>query len=220
LKKALLIIFLVVFADQVLKFWIKMTMTIGQEIPVFGDWFIIHFTENNGMAFGMQFAGEFGKLFLSVFRILAVIAIGWYLFHLAKKKEKTVVLLSLSLIFAGALGNILDSAFYGLLFSQSSYHSLAAFMPEGGGYAPLLYGKVVDMFYFPILEGTTPDWFPIWANKQFIFFRPVFNIADSAITIGVILLIIFQKSFFKKGNQEDKESENPEEEMAEKMSAQ
>ncbi len=190
-------------ADQALKVWIKTTMTIGEEIPVFGNWFIIHFTENNGMAFGLQFAGEFGKLALSIFRIIAVIAIGWYLVQLTKKQAKTGLVISLSLIFAGALGNIIDSAFYGLIFSHSSYHSLAQFMPEGGGYATFLHGKVVDMFYFPIIKGTTPTWFPIWPGEPFIFFRPVFNIADSAITIGVLLLIIFQKSFFKKEEKEE-----------------
>ncbi|MDZ7742601.1 MAG: lipoprotein signal peptidase [Bacteroidota bacterium] len=209
MKKPILIILLILVADQILKFWIKTTMTIGEEIPVFGNWFIIHFTENNGMAFGLQFAGEFGKLALSIFRIIAVIAIGWYLVQLSKKQAKTGLLISLSLIFAGALGNIIDSAFYGLIFSHSSYHSVAEFMPEGGGYASFLHGKVVDMFYFPIIEGTTPTWFPVWPGEPFIFFRPVFNIADSAITTGVVLLIIFQKSFFKK---EDKEEIQAEEE--------
>ncbi|MCF8229768.1 MAG: lipoprotein signal peptidase [Bacteroidales bacterium] len=198
MKKAIIIILSILVADQILKYWIKTTMTIGEEIPVFGNWFIIHFTENNGMAFGIQFAGEFGKLALSIFRIIAVIAIGWYLIRLTKEKAKPGLIVSLSLIFAGALGNIIDSAFYGLLFSQSSYHSVAEFMPEGGGYATFLHGKVVDMFYFPIIQGTVPTWFPFWAGEPFIFFRPVFNIADSAITIGVVLLIIFQKSFFKK----------------------
>lgn len=202
LKKALILILIVIVLDQIFKIWVKTSMTLGQEIPVLGNWFILHFTENNGMAFGIQLSGNWGKLTLSIFRIIAVIAIGWYIVHLTKKKAHTGLILCMSLIFAGALGNILDSAFYGILFSNSSYHSLAAFMPENGGYAPFLHGRVVDMLYFPLIEGTTPEWFPIWPNEHFIFFRPVFNIADSAITIGVVILILFQKRFFKKEDQE------------------
>ena len=200
LKRSILIIFIVLFLDQFLKIWIKTTMYLGQEIPVFGNWFIIHFTENNGMAFGMEFAGGFGKLFLSIFRIIAVSFIGWYLFKLSNKKETPFgVILSISLIFAGAVGNILDSAFYGLLFNDSTFQ-IATFIPEGGGYAGFLHGKVVDMFYFPIIHGTFPSWFPIWREEEFEFFRPVFNISDTSITIGVLTLIIFQRNFFNKEN--------------------
>lgn len=200
LKRSILIIFIVLFLDQFLKIWIKTTMYLGQEIPVFGNWFIIHFTENNGMAFGMEFAGGFGKLFLSIFRIIAVSFIGWYLFKLSNKKETPFgVILSISLIFAGAVGNILDSAFYGLLFNDSTFQ-IATFIPEGGGYAGFLHGKVVDMFYFPIIHGTFPSWFPIWKEEEFEFFRPVFNISDTSITIGVLTLIIFQRNFFNKEN--------------------
>jgi len=173
-------------------------MFLGQEYHIFGNWGIIHFTENNGMAFGMEFAGNYGKLFLSVFRILAVAAIGWYLYSLTKKKESSLgLILSVSLIFAGAIGNIIDSAFYGLLFSDSTFQ-IAEFMPDGGGYGNFLHGKVVDMFYFPIINGHFPQWFPLWGNEEFIFFRPVFNLSDTSITIGVISLILFQKRFFKK----------------------
>lgn len=173
-------------------------MFLGQEYDIFGNWGIIHFTENNGMAFGMEFAGNYGKLFLSVFRILAVAAIGWYLYSLTKKKESSLgLILSVSLIFAGAIGNIIDSAFYGLLFSDSTFQ-IAEFMPDGGGYGSFLHGKVVDMFYFPIINGHFPQWFPLWGNEEFIFFRPVFNLSDTSITIGVISLILFQKRFFKK----------------------
>ena len=209
LKKSFLVIFLVLFVDQVLKFWIKTNMYLGQEYHVFGNWFIIHFTENNGMAFGMEFAGNYGKLSLSIFRIIAVAVIGWYLFSKAKKKEITTGLaISLSFIFAGAIGNILDSAFYGMIFNDS-YFQVAQFLPEGGGYSSFLHGKVVDMLYFPIIQSHYPAWFPFWQGEEFIFFRPVFNISDASITTGVILLILFQKKYFRKLT-ENKKTENTE----------
>jgi len=200
LKKSLIIIFLIILTDQVLKIWIKTNMYIGEEYHVLGNWFLIHFTENYGMAFGIQLAGAFGKIFLSIFRVLAVGAIGYYLFTLIAKKANTGLIISISLIFAGAFGNIIDSAFYGLIFSESGYYfnQIATLFPEGGGYSSFLHGKVVDMFYFPIIKGHFPDWSPFWANETFIFFRPVFNIADSSITVGVFSLILFQKKFFKK----------------------
>lgn len=170
-------------------------MYIGEEFPVFGNWFLIHFTENEGMAFGMKFGGSSGKLFLSIFRIFAVAAIGWYLFNLTKKNANQKLIICISLIFAGALGNIIDSAFYGMLFSESSYHQVAVFLPETGGYNTFLHGKVVDMLYFPVIKGYYPSWFPFFGSDIFIFFRPVFNIADSSITIGVFSLIILQSKF-------------------------
>lgn len=197
-----MIIVLVLLVDQVSKIWIKTNMYLGQEYQVFGDWFIIHFTENNGMAFGLEFAGEYGKLFLSVFRVFAVGFIGWYLFRFIKEKAPASLIISLSLVFAGALGNIIDSAFYGLIFDDS-LSQVAGFMPEEGGYAGFLHGRVVDMLYFPVIEGHFPEWFPIWANEHFLFFRPVFNIADSAITIGVLIFIIFQRSFFVNDKKEE-----------------
>jgi signal peptidase II len=178
-------------------------MTMGQEYQILSDYFIIHFTENEGMAFGLSFGGPFGKLALSLFRIVAIIGIGWYLRDLIKKKVNFGLIVSISLIFAGAAGNILDSVFYGLIFSESSYHTVATFMPDGGGYGTLLHGKVVDMLYFPILQGYYPSWFPIWGGQDFVFFRPVFNIADSSITIGVLLLILFQRKFFTKPEEEE-----------------
>ncbi len=171
-------------------------MTLGESIPIFGNWFIIHFTENYGMAFGLEFAGEQGKLFLSLFRIAAVGFIGWYLVRLIKKNAPSGLIVCISLILAGALGNIVDSAFYGLIFSESYFNEVARFMPEEGGYAPFLHGKVVDLLYFPVIRGFFPSWFPFWGNQEFIFFRPVFNVADSAITIGVLTLLVFQKRFF------------------------
>lgn len=173
-------------------------MTLGEEINVLGNWFIIHFTENEGMAFGMRFGGDSGKLILSIFRIVAIIAIGWYLVKITKRNESKGLILSMSLIFAGALGNIIDSAFYGMIFSESKFHDVALLFPPEGGYSSFLHGKVVDMLYFPVIKGFYPSWFPFWAGEDFIFFRPVFNIADSAITTGVLILIIFQKRFFKK----------------------
>ncbi|RZL12715.1 MAG: lipoprotein signal peptidase [Pedobacter sp.] len=180
--KPLALIFFVLLFDQVLKTWIKTNMALGQEFKIFGDWFIIHFTENNGMAFGMEFGGEFGKLFLTIFRILAVAGIGYALNYLVKHKYHRGLILNVALIFAGATGNIIDSVFYGKIY----------------GYASLFHGRVVDMLYFPLLEGNYPKWVPIWGGEDFIFFRPVFNIADAAISIGVILILIFQKRYFKE----------------------
>lgn len=170
-------------------------MYLGQEYAFLGGKFILHFTENNGMAFGMELAGEYGKLFLSVFRIAAVAGIGWYLFSIIKNNAPTIVIISISLVFAGAIGNIIDSAFYGLIFSES-YSDVAQFLPPEGGYSGFLHGRVVDMLYFPIIDGHFPSWFPIWANEHFLFFRPVFNISDSAITCGVIIILLFQRMFF------------------------
>ena len=191
---------LILIADQALKIWVKTHMLIGSrgEIAVLGNWFILHFTENEGMAFGMKFGGEFGKITLSIFRIIAVIAIGWYLGRMTRRKEPFGFILSISLILAGALGNIIDSAFYGMIFSESTFHEVARIFPPEGGYSSFLHGKVVDMFYFPIVQGYYPDWFPFWGGSELIFFRPVFNIADSSITVGVTILILFQKRFFKK----------------------
>lgn len=177
-------------------------MTLGQEFRVLGNWFVIHFTENPGMAFGFEFAGDYGKLFLTLFRIIASVFITLYLYRLTRRQEHPLLLVSVSMILAGAIGNIIDSVFYGMLFGPSTFFEPAQFLPEAGGYAPVFYGKVVDMLYFPIIRGHYPDWFPFWGSSDFIFFRPVFNIADSSITIGVGIMIAFQKKFFGKHHDE------------------
>lgn len=170
-------------------------MFLGQEFKVFDEWFIIHFTENEGMAFGWELGGEYGKLFLTIFRLFAVAAIGYFLYDLIRKKAHQGFIISISLIFAGAVGNIIDSVFYGVIFSESN-QEVAELFPEGGGYGTLLHGKVVDLFYFPLYKGYLPEWLPIWGGDYFVFFRPVFNLADASITVGVAIILLFQKRFF------------------------
>ena len=170
----------------------------GESHTVFANWFFIHFTENEGMAYGMKLGGSSGKLFLSLFRILAVILIGWWLYRVTSSKGSMGLIICISLIMAGAIGNIIDSAFYGLIFNDSTYMQVAQIFPQDGGYASFLHGKVVDMLYFPIIETHYPSWVPYFGGEDFTFFRPVFNIADSSITTGVFMLIIFQKKFFAK----------------------
>ena len=194
---AILIILLVLVADQALKIWVKTTMMIGEEHRIIGNWFILHFTENNGMAFGLEFGKEIGKYFLSIFRIVAVVFIGIYISRITKKAVPLGFVIAVSLIFAGATGNIIDSAFYGIIFDHS-YYQLAQFLPDAGGYAGFLQGRVVDMFYFPIINGHWPSWSPINASEQFIFFRPVFNIADSAITSGMFIILLFYRKTLQK----------------------
>lgn len=208
LSKALIIILSILVADQILKFWVKTNMSLGEEVKILGNWFIILFVENNGMAFGFEFAGEYGKMFLSIFRILAVSAIGWYLVKLSKQNLPVGFIASVALIFAGAVGNIIDSAFYGLIFNHS-YGQVATLMPDGGGYAGFLHGKVVDMLYFPVIKGTYPGWFPFWGGNDFVFFRPVFNVADSSITIGITMILLFYRQQFNKPVKE-KSEENQE----------
>lgn len=193
------IIFLILLLDQSLKIWVKLNMELGDSFDVLGlDWFQIYFTENIGMAFGIGFGAGYGKLMLSLFRIAAVSLIGYILFQLVKKKASYLVLTSISMIMAGAMGNILDSAFYGLVFSESNSDMVAVFMPEGGGYANFLHGKVVDMFYFPLIDSTWPNWMPFFGGERFRFFQAIFNIADSSICVGVGLIFVFYKHFFEK----------------------
>jgi len=178
---------LLLVIDQVIKILVKTNMTLGQSIPVIGNWFQLLFIENEGMAFGMKFGGFVGKLILSLFRIALVIVIGVYIKRLLKKETTpNGVLIGLSAIMCGALGNIFDSLFYGVIFSESTFVEIAQVFPIGGGYAAPLFGKVVDMFYFPIIDTYLPDTFPFWPGKHIIFFRPIFNFADSCITCGAI----------------------------------
>ena len=168
-------------------------MALGGQISLIENCFYIHFTENYGMAFGLELEGSYGKLLLSSFRILAVVGIGWYLYILVKQKAHSGFIFSISLIMAGAIGNILDSAFYGLLFSESTPLDFAQFLPQEGGYAGFLHGAVVDMFYFNSHFDHV-----FWSKESFTFSFPIFNISDSAITIGVLIILLFQKKFFKK----------------------
>ena len=201
-KLTIFIIALLVI-DQAVKIWIKTHMLIGQEYCILGDWFKILFVENNGMAFGMKLGdGEWAKTVLSLFRIVAVFGIGWYILKLLKEKAPLGVLFSFALIFCGAIGNIIDSLFYGLIFNDSHYQVASLFPPEGG-YSSFLHGRVVDMLYFPLIEGRLPEWLPIWGGENFIFFRPVFNLADSYITIGVCILILFYRHFFSEEKKKD-----------------
>ncbi|MFA7116864.1 MAG: lipoprotein signal peptidase [Bacteroidales bacterium] len=197
--KLTIIAIIILVIDQVVKVLVKTNMCIGESISVLGNWFQLLFVENKGMAFGMVFGGNAGKLFLTLFRIALVIFLFYYIKKLLKSKHTPIgVEVGLMLILVGALGNIIDSMFYGLLFSESTVFTAATFWPNGGGYAPLMMGKVVDMLYFPVIQGILPDWFPYRGGEQFIFFRPIFNIADSCITIGAFYLIIFKWKYFAK----------------------
>lgn len=179
----------IIVVDQVVKFYVKTHFHIGEDIPLIGNWCHLHFIENEGFAFGMSLGGSMGKVFLTLFRIAASTAIAWYIVHLLKTGGRTSLITCLTLIFAGAIGNLIDSCFYGLIFSES-YYDVATLFPPDGGYAPLLQGKVVDMFYFPLFEFDWPEWIPVVGGNHFEFFNAIFNVADAAITIGVIWLII------------------------------
>jgi signal peptidase II len=193
LKKALLIIIAVLAIDQISKIWIKTNLMLGQEIFVF-DWFRIHFIENNGAAWGAEIGGKSGKLILTLFRLCAIVGIGYWLHKSIKNKEHNLLIVAISLIFSGALGNILDSVFYGVLFDHSNFQ-LATLFAENS-YGTLFHGKVVDMLYFPMWHGTFPSWIPKFGGDSFTFFNAIFNIADTAISVGVAILIVFGKKVF------------------------
>ncbi len=194
-RKSILIVLIILLVDQTLKVLVKTHMTLYEQIPFLGNWGILHFVENNGMAFGFSIPGSIGKILLSSFRILAVVAIIFYLRHLIRLRAHSGLIIALSMVLAGALGNIIDSVFYGLIFSSSNPVEPATLFPAGGGYAPLLHGKVVDMFYFPIIKGNYPEWFR--GGSGFIFFRPVFNVADSSISVAVAVILFNQKRYFR-----------------------
>ena len=193
-KIALLVIFIVLIIDQCIKVWVKTHLYWHESIRV-TDWFYILFTENIGMAFGLEIID---KIFLTSFRILAVVVIGWLLYKFVRQGAKTGFIVCVSLILSGALGNIVDSVCYGVLFNESTHSQIASFMPEGGGYAPLFYGKVVDMFYFPIIDTYWPVWMPFVGGERFIFFSPIFNFADAAISCGVIALFLFYGKYLSE----------------------
>ncbi|MFN8256670.1 MAG: lipoprotein signal peptidase [Bacteroidales bacterium] len=207
LRLPLILVVVILILDQGLKFYVKTNFRLNEIHPIFGNWGFLLFTENPGMAFGFKFGGEKGKVALTLFRMLAVGGIAWYLINLAKRNAPKGLLMSFALILAGAIGNIIDSVLYGLIFGNSGGR-IAEFLPLSGGYGKFLRGDVVDMFYFPIIEGRYPDWFPIMANEPFIFFRPVFNIADAAITAGVLIILIFHSKFFKNPDKAIREMEN------------
>jgi signal peptidase II len=200
-KKVAAFIALIIFIDQALKFYIKLNYFIGEEHALIGQWARLHFVENEGMAWGLKFGGDFGKIILTLFRLVAVIWGTFLIKGFIKQKYHNGFIICTALIYAGAVGNLIDSLFYGLIFNESYPYTtmVAQLFPTGGGYASFLHGKVVDMFYFPIIRnGHFPTWFPIWGGEEFEFFRPVFNFADAAISAGVIALFIFNNRFFKE----------------------
>lgn len=205
-RNVFFLILLILVIDQAVKFYIKTHFSIGYEVKVLGmNWFRLHFVENEGMAWGWKMGGDYGKVALTLFRLAAVIAGVFIIRDFIRKKYHNGFIYCSALIFAGALGNLIDSMFYGLIFNDSDPYiqNVAKFLPKGGGYAGFLHGKVVDMFYFPIITNTHyPSWFPFWKGEEFEFFRPVFNVADASISIGVITILLFQNRFFKKHQEE------------------
>jgi signal peptidase II len=184
------VIFIVLLFDQILKIWVKTNMTLGQEIPVIGHWFNLLFIENNGMAFGMSIGS---KLVLSLFRVVAISVLGYYIWLQVRRHARTGYIVLLAMVLAGAAGNLIDCLFYGQVFNASSPYYVSYFVEYGTGYAPFLMGKVVDMFYFPLIESTWPSWMPFWGGEDFVFFSPVFNFADASISVSVVLLLLLYR---------------------------
>jgi signal peptidase II len=202
---ATLIVLGILFIDQAVKIYIKTQFYYGESVFIFGqEWAQIKFIENPGMAFGWEFGGVTGKYILSIFRILMSVFLIYFIRELIKAKESKGFIAAFALIIAGAIGNILDSLYFGLIFSSSSHGKVATMFPDGGGYAPFLQGKVVDMFYFPMFKGHLPEWLPIKGGDYFEFFRPIFNVADASISIGVFLIILFFRKYFMKRPMEEK----------------
>lgn len=215
---AIAIVFGVLLIDQIVKIWVKTNMHIGQEFDYLWGKGIIHFTENEGMAFGMTLGGTWGKLALSLFRIIAISLLVWYLAKVIKKGTTTLgFVICWSLIIAGATGNMIDSAFYGMMFNES-YFQVATLFPAEGGYAAFLHGRVVDMFYFPLLNGYWPEWMPFIGGDEYLFFRPVFNIADASITCGALSLFIFNRKVFVENKQMEIVESSVDKEISEEKS--
>ncbi len=212
-KHVIGIIALIVIADQAIKYYIKTTFHLNTSHKVLGDWFQLYFVENPGMAYGMKFGGNWGKMALTIFRMAAVVFGVWYLGRIIKQRYHNGFIFCAALVFAGALGNLIDSCFYGLIFDKGmvfdpqineyvGYSGLATLSKQG--YASFLHGNVVDMFYFPVIRGQFPSWVPIWGGDHFEFFRPIFNLADAAISTGIISILVFQKSFFNHKDHDER----------------
>ena len=194
-RNAIIIVSIVIFLDQLVKIMVKTHLMEGQEIMVLGNWFRLHFVENSGMAFSLELPTEYGKILLSTFRLIAIGFIIYLIRRLIVEKYHPGLIYCGAMILAGAIGNMVDSAFYGLIFTDS-LGQVAQLFPKGGGYGGFLKGNVVDMLWFPVMHGVFPNWLPIWGGEYYEFFRPVFNIADASITVGVAVIIVFQKTFF------------------------
>lgn len=213
---AVVLVIAILLIDQIIKIWVKTNMSLGESIRI-TDWFYINFIENNGMAYGMQIGS---KLALSLFRVAAIVVLSVYIWRQARKPDtRWGYIVFLSMVLAGAAGNLIDCMFYGLCFDASSFYNVSTYVGFGNGYAPFLMGKVVDMFYFPLIETTYPDWFPFWGGEKFVFFSPVFNFADSSISVGVVALLLFYhkeiSSISLKGEKEAKKEVEEEKDVEE-----
>lgn len=199
LRSAFMLIALVIIIDQALKIWIKTSFPFGHVMDMGGQkWAQLYFIENPGMAWGMELGGNWGKLILTLFRLVAVTFGSWYLVKIVREKYTTGFIVCAALIYAGALGNLIDSMFYGMLFEETTYMHVAKMFPPSGGYGGFLHGKVVDMLYFPMIHSNFPTWIPFLGGKEFEFFSPIFNIADASISVGVLTLLAFQKRFLHR----------------------